>query len=474
VDDIFAGPQNPLFTDVNNNGLDDAWETAYGLSLSSDNRSTDSDGDGFSTIQEYIGHTSPIDYYNGALPIITSLVIGNQPGPDGLVSVKITRASDGAPLVNAPVTFTVSGANQISATAGGVLSAQVAVRTDSLGVARVYLVFSASPSEVVVATAQSGAQSTALSIPVSAPFTVTNGMRLWLKADTGVIADSNSNISQWQDQSGLGNTASQTTVANQPQLVTNQLNSRPVTRFNGGLNQWLDLPNFMGGAPEGEMFIVLMSAVEIVSNYPKAWRLGNASDGGSYPALDGHIVDDFGTNDPKDAGDPVPPLTQFNVYNPSAKAGAWKARFNGSQIYETTINTVNFSSSPRIGRGGGSAWSGDIAEVIIYNRVLTSQEREAVGNYLANKYALNAVMPTPANLSATVVSSTQVSLQWNDAQIKPGNTYTVERQLGSGNWTTAGEVTDAQSFIDQGLTAATTYDYRVRGRSFGGSISCLQ
>jgi len=44
-----------------------------------------------------------------------------------------------------------------------------------------------------------------------------SGLKLWLDATRGVTADSSTNqVSQWDDQSGTGNTASQSTSANQP------------------------------------------------------------------------------------------------------------------------------------------------------------------------------------------------------------------------------------------------------------------
>ena len=38
-------------------------------------------------------------------------------------------------------------------------------------------------------------------------------------------------------------------------------------------------------------------------------------------------------------------------------------------------------------------WNGDIAEVLIYDRVLSNEQTSAVGKYLATKYDLNSSFP---------------------------------------------------------------------------------
>ena len=47
--------------DNDSDGIPDSWETTYGLDVSSSNVASDSDGDGFSDLAEYISGTSPID-----------------------------------------------------------------------------------------------------------------------------------------------------------------------------------------------------------------------------------------------------------------------------------------------------------------------------------------------------------------------------------------------------------------------------
>jgi alpha-tubulin suppressor-like RCC1 family protein len=168
IDDILAGTNNPLFADVNNDGIDDAWEQKYGLNLSTNDRNLDPTGNGQTVLYDYINGLDPTDYYSGVLPVLTSLVDpSGVPGAQGLVSVKVTRASDGSVLANAPVAFAVTmGASQVSATAGGTGSTQVKVLTNASGIAQAYINFTSFAADVLVATAQSGSQTTSLSIDI--------------------------------------------------------------------------------------------------------------------------------------------------------------------------------------------------------------------------------------------------------------------------------------------------------------------
>ena len=53
VDSLAVQSTNPLFTDVDKDGLPDAWETSNGLNTSTDDRNSDHDGDGRTNIEEY-------------------------------------------------------------------------------------------------------------------------------------------------------------------------------------------------------------------------------------------------------------------------------------------------------------------------------------------------------------------------------------------------------------------------------------
>jgi hypothetical protein len=79
----------------------------------------------------------------------------------------------------------------------------------------------------------------------------------------------------------------------------------------------------------------------------------------------------------------------------------------------------------------------------------------------------------PANLAATSTSSSQISLSWTASTDNVGVTgYKVERCQGAGCATFAQIATPAGiTFNDTGLTASTSYSYRVRATDAAGNLS---
>ncbi len=59
-DDLLVGFDNPLFADVDHDGMDDTWEVAHGLNPAVNDRAGDRDADGLTNIQEYLLGTDPI------------------------------------------------------------------------------------------------------------------------------------------------------------------------------------------------------------------------------------------------------------------------------------------------------------------------------------------------------------------------------------------------------------------------------
>lgn len=78
---------------------------------------------------------------------------------------------------------------------------------------------------------------------------------------------------------------------------------------------------------------------------------------------------------------------------------------------------------------------------------------------------------TPTELKATVISSSQVDLSWTDKSTNEDG-FKIQRKTGNGNFEDVGTVgKDVVNYSDNGLTANTTYTYRVYAfNSVGNSL----
>jgi len=91
-------------------------------------------------------------------------------------------------------------------------------------------------------------------------------------------------------------------------------------------------------------------------------------------------------------------------------------------------------------------------------------------NWVASRLSLIKVQPpsAPSGLSATASGSSQVALSWTDNSNNESN-FRIDRQVGSGSWVHLAQVgSNVTSYSDTGLTAGTSYSYRVYGRNGTG------
>ena len=245
----------------------------------------------------------------------------------------------------------------------------------------------------------------------SVPF---GSLKLWLKADSGLLRDApNTSINLWADQSGNGNHATQPVKAAQPVWVPGALGDHPAVQFNGG--SAFKVPNFLNGLGSAEAFVVL----KVAGTSGALWEFGDAPNPNAYPAADGSISDDFGSTTVQSLGIPPQPLNQFHVYEVSSQRNNWQAWINGCLLYqtsETSFNSVSFAAGLTLGASQGGYFSGDIAEVLVFDRPLATSERAAVNQYLDSKYSLapvvaitspadDAVLMGPTNLSITATAN---------------------------------------------------------------------
>lgn len=223
------------------------------------------------------------------------------------------------------------------------------------------------------------------------PGNVSDGLNIWMRADMGVTHD-NGTIIQWSDAGPFKRVPE---AINEPTYIESAVNFNPTVSFDRTQNQVFRWENFTSGFSQGEIFYSIKSDRQ--SNQQNGFHLwGNSGEGAGinshYTWSNGVIYDAFGSNSRK-IFTPSWDITEYNIYNTMAKAGTWTAWRNGEQAFSSG-NTVRFVGNiTELGFSqNGHYFSGEVPEVILYNRELTQQEKDRVNTYLAIKYGY--VLPT--------------------------------------------------------------------------------
>jgi hypothetical protein len=287
----------------------------------------------------------------------------------------------------------------------------------------------------------------ALSVPVSPtlPAVTSGSLALWLKADAGVVANSAGLVSQWQDQSGKTNNASQTNATLQPLLVYPPANGgRPAVQFNGiqqsTVGNYLQCTNSVHLSNALTAFTVYM--LSATSNAEDVmWVIGSPGQAGecrgeqiytnqigftlwshdypsgfAIPTNSFHVcIDQLNTN-----------MTSLQISDVTATTA--------SNIVLTTSGAVTPLAGFCVGgynpaQTAGRNFPGDIAEVIIFQGALTAADVTAVNNYLQQKYFFS----NPANIASfqwtfdgtNISGATNAAFSIASVQTSNAGTYSV-------------------------------------------------
>ena len=245
-----------------------------------------------------------------------------------------------------------------------------------------------------------------------------SGLQLWLKADAGVFSDagitpavSGNMVGQWNDQSGQGNHATQTTSADAPTYTTNVLNGLPAIQFNGTAAV---LNSAYLGVP-GTLFVVYNATVTSIStsnntelpligtavagaaNPSPAWRLNagtflssNFSQAALYQKNTGGTLYTNGLQAAYNVNDI---LTVQNGGTAAAFVGRWGGISGAPAGFTGTLNTgVQGQIGKDIGTSNASWFNGNIYEIVAYSGVLTTAQYNGVMAWLQAKWGI--ALPT--------------------------------------------------------------------------------
>ena len=193
-------------------------------------------------------------------------------------------------------------------------------------------------------------------------------------------------IATWDDASGNGRDATQTTEADKPIVTTSALDGFSSATFDGTA-QHFDLPSTTGLTTAQEVFIVIKVDVDPPAANPQTglWLLGTANS--LYPFTNGLIFDSFGNTVRRASIDPGADLDVWRLYNVTSAANDWENRLDNVSIHTEGTNTVAGQASPKIGDvGGGVRLDGQVVEFILYSAKLSSGDRTLVVDYFSTKF----------------------------------------------------------------------------------------
>jgi hypothetical protein len=232
------------------------------------------------------------------------------------------------------------------------------------------------------------------------PMPVTDGMRVWLSAET--VTDIF--VKQWNDLSPNGRNATNGTANDQPRYIAKGLNGQPVLRFaqdtedNGDRLYLGDLSADFPTA--GSVFVVAT-----IDNDARYNLFGNRNNDERW------VANTWNESRPGSFRQGRSTSANFTLSDWPTTGSHIVALESSGSVYNVLINGTSIGTdTAAYNPGSGVNWTignratngqqlrGDIAEIILFNRVLTSQEANLVGGYLTQKYGLATVYP-PASLA---------------------------------------------------------------------------
>lgn len=231
-----------------------------------------------------------------------------------------------------------------------------------------------------------------------------SGLSVWYDAaDSSTITLNGSAVSQWNDKSGNGYHASQSTANNQPAYNTNTRNGLAVVTFDGS-NDSLVTSSFADGWTAFTSFCVfnVIARAQIgiyilwtrSTDRQRAVVIYDVSVGAPY-SIRGHLLNS-GTND-YDCATFGNYATWYYMTNQwdgttSSRTTAFTGRTNGTSRTNTASGsflTSNVANTVlRIGNrsDGTRGINCDIGELIVYSSSLSADARDAVERYLKGKW----------------------------------------------------------------------------------------
>jgi hypothetical protein len=231
------------------------------------------------------------------------------------------------------------------------------------------------------------------------------GLVLWLRGDRGVYMTPGAGaVCAWADQSGHGVIVQQ--VTNRPIWLTGAVGDKPGIHFTASSD--LATSSLLGIAPtSGRTFVAVVKLVSTTNRF-QAVIQGKAGTPGTYVAPDTNTFNTAGsregvymTNNAYDSALATSTAARVHVYTVSTMTAgtpvlsAIDYRVNGAAQALTRNggglgngNIESFADANFTSVGAGSSADANVAELLVYDHALTTNEKTAVETALKTRYGI--------------------------------------------------------------------------------------
>lgn len=251
-----------------------------------------------------------------------------------------------------------------------------------------------------------------------------SGLALWLDPASYITKNGTGNISAWKNRADTGIVFQQPSTAKQPIFNLNGLNNRPVVKFDG-TNDVLNAGDTLDLNYRSRVLIVIgKSDTNLQGAFLAKAKAANATNRFSLHYSNGNLGFLFHDN----TNNKIDALANSRRYKylrtQSNRMGQLMSLYEDNllrgSISGITTNTYKFNSSYRILIGAYndandiseiSYLKGEIAEILMYDTLLTAEQQYKVDKYLQTKYS------PPVNLGPDI----RVAYGFCDTTLSAGN-----------------------------------------------------
>ena len=260
---------------------------------------------------------------------------------------------------------------------------------------------------------------------------IKNGLLLWLdSADDSVFSYSSiTNVSQWRDKSGNNNHVNQSNSTYQPARSTNTFSKKTVEFSLDYLNTSSNILK----AYTSYTKIVVAKQTSIATQGNIIGRSTGADTTMWYNASNNIKL--YHNGNTILTSSIATTINTWNILSGTFDANALTANIyvngsSGGSATSPTVTQLTTDSDVQIGAfGNGNNFTGEIAEILIYNRVLSSTELKQVHTYLGQKWGINNTDKSIINLTNNSILGTLST----DAVLNQNQQKTIELRDTSGN-----------------------------------------